>query len=125
MYTPRQTRDLAALSASLQLATTRRDYSISDQLDPKHRHPGTLSLAVTVSSGESPSPLALTVSHVKEDVYNVKFADGDETQVELDWQVGSSTVEAAFSKSGLRVVSQVRIFLYYKHFDIYVYSFIN
>lgn len=112
MYTPSQTRDLAALSAAIQLATTRRDWSISDQLNPKARHPAELTLTVTPNLGENTQSIEVKVQQVDEDVFSVRFPDGEETQVELDWQVGATTIEAAFSKSGLRVVSQVSFIVF-------------
>ena len=96
--------------AALKLASTRRDWSISDQLDPNSHRPAKLDLTVTVNAGQTPTPTNVEVTQVDEDTYSVKIDGKEATQVELDWQVGSTAVEAMFSKSGLKVVSQVPIY---------------
>lgn len=106
VYTPEQTTELTALTAALKLASTRRDWSISDQLDPNAVRPAKLELAVTIN-GENPTTTNVEVTQVDEDVYSVKVQGKEETKVELDWAIGSTAVEAQFSKSGTRVVSQI------------------
>jgi len=106
-YKPEQARDLIALAASLKLASTRRDWSISDQLDPNVHRPAKLDLTVTLNHGETPTSAKVEVTQVEEDVYSVKIEGQEETKVELEWPVGAVSLTATFEKSGLKTVSQV------------------
>jgi hypothetical protein len=66
-------------------------------------------LTVTVKVGENPASTQVEVTQVDEDVFSVKIGGKEATKVELQWPVGHTSLTAVFSKSGMKVVSQVNL----------------
>jgi len=108
VFSTQQKQDLAALAASLQLATIQRNWQISDQLDHNAKIPGKADLVVTIGKEDFP----VTVTITGDGVFTVKqnnTKEGEQaisTKLELNWPVDSTLIRASLRNE--RVTAQIK-----------------
>eukprot|EP01111_Echinosteliopsis_oligospora_P004427 TRINITY_DN1713_c0_g1_i5.p1 TRINITY_DN1713_c0_g1~~TRINITY_DN1713_c0_g1_i5.p1 ORF type:complete len:638 (+),score=212.35 TRINITY_DN1713_c0_g1_i5:117-2030(+) len=116
-FSDQQKADAAALAGAIQLATIKRDYSVTDQISAKTEAPEEIKLIITlgnVKTNPDAPTIPVTVTYLDEnDTYLVEYDQVDgrpslpDTNVTLDWAVGNTTVNARLSKSITSYVSQL------------------